>query len=59
VLGTEGVHPLADDRARGISGPARPVYTVQFDAGQLFGSADHAVVLALWEDYVSPVEEEV
>ena len=58
VLEVEGVHPLADDRAQGIAAPPQPVYTVRFDAGQLFGGADHEVVLALWEDHLSPADEE-
>ena len=58
VLEVEGQHPLADDRARNLSGSPQPVYSVRFDAGQLFG-ADHEVVLALWEDYLSPADEQV
>lgn len=59
VVGTDGEHPLADDRARGVDGPKQRVYAVRFDAGQLFGAGDHDVVLALWEDYLSPAQEEV
>ena len=57
VLGTQGEHPLADDRARGRDGERQTVYAVRFEAGELFGEGDHAVVLALWEDYLSAVEE--
>ena len=58
VVETEGRHPLADDRARGITTTPQTVYSVRFDAHQLFGEGDHAVVLALFEDYLSPVEED-
>ena len=55
VLEPEGRHPLADDRARGLPTSAQTVYAVRFSARELFGEGDHAVVLALWEDYLSPV----
>lgn len=57
VVGTQGRHPLADDRARGLPSEPRPVYAVRFRAEELFGTGDHAVVLSLWEDYLSPVEQ--
>jgi nitrile hydratase subunit beta len=52
-----GRHPLADDRARGVAGAARPVWHVRFDAAELFGAGDHTVTVELWEDYLTPVEE--
>jgi hypothetical protein len=52
-----GAHPLADDRARGVAGPAQPVYHVRFAAADLFGAGDHTVTVELWEDYLTPVEE--
>jgi hypothetical protein len=55
VVGPEGRHPLADDRARGLPSEPRTVYAVRFRAVELFGSGDHAVVLSLWEDYLSPI----
>ena len=58
VVEPEGEHPLADDRARGIASPPRTVYAVRFEARELFGEGDHAVVLDLWEDYLMPVEEQ-
>ena len=57
VVETEGRHPLADDRARGLPSQPRTVYSVRFDAAELFGEGDHAVVLALFEDYLSPVDQ--
>ena len=56
VVEAEGRHPLADDRARGLPSEPRTVYAVRFSAQELFGAGDHAVVLALWEDYLSPAE---
>ena len=52
VLEVEGEHPLADDRARGLPAPVQTVYTVRFDARELFGEGDHAVTLALFESYL-------
>jgi len=52
VLETEGHHPLADDRARGLLAPVQTVYTVRFEARELFGEGDHAVTLALFESYL-------
>ena len=54
VVGQQGHHPLADDRARGRAGVAEPVYTVRFAARQLFGEGDHAVTVALWHSYLQP-----
>lgn len=58
VVEPEGRHPLADERARGVDVAPSTVYAVRFDAAELFGVGDHAVVLDLWEDYLTPVEEE-
>lgn len=52
VIGTDGVHPLADLRARGIEQPQQ-VYLVRFTARELFGQGDHSVTLSLWEEYLS------
>ena len=52
VIGTDGVHPLADLRARGIEQPQQ-VYLVRFTAQELFGQGDHSVTLSLWEEYLS------
>jgi hypothetical protein len=53
-----GVHPLADDRARGRPGPPQPVWHVRFDAADLFGSGDHTVTVELWADYLLPIVED-
>lgn len=52
VLESEGRHPLADDRARGLPALAEVVYAVTFPARELFGEGDHAVTLDLWESYL-------
>ena len=57
VVEPAGAHQLADDRARGVVGPAQPVYNVRFAAADLFGAGDHTVTVELWEDYLTPVEE--
>ncbi|WP_439656164.1 SH3-like domain-containing protein [Lentzea sp. HUAS TT2] len=52
VVGFDGVHPLADLRARGVERPQQ-VYLVEFTARELFGQGDHSVTLSLWEEYLS------
>ena len=52
VLEVEGSHPLADDRSRNLPVDPEPVYSVRFEAAELFGTGDHAVVLAMWETYL-------
>ena len=58
VVGTAGHHPLADDRARGLASSPRAVYHVRFAAADLFGAGDHSVTVELWEDYLTPSEEQ-
>ncbi|KOV87133.1 SH3-like domain-containing protein [Nocardia sp. NRRL S-836] len=53
VVGSEGAHPKADDRARNLPARPQPVYSVRFTARELFGHGDHTVTLSLWEDYLS------
>jgi hypothetical protein len=55
VVGRAGHHPLADERARGLTSTPRAVYQVRFAAHELFGEGEHAVVVELWEDYLEPV----
>ena len=57
VVEAEGSHPLADDRARGLQPAPTTVYAVRFPAAELFGEGDHDVVLDLWEDHLTPVDE--
>ncbi|HEV7726929.1 MAG: Cobalt-containing nitrile hydratase subunit beta [Modestobacter sp.] len=58
IVEPAGSHPLADDRARGRVGSAQTVYHVRFAAADLFGAGDHTVTVELWEDYLTPVEED-
>jgi nitrile hydratase len=58
VVEPAGVHPLADDRAHGRAGTPQTVYHVRFAATELFGAGDHTVTVELWEDYLTPVEED-
>jgi hypothetical protein len=57
VVEPAGLHPLADDRARGVAGEAQAVYHVRFAAADLFGAGDHTVTVELWEDYLLPLED--
>ena len=57
VVEPAGLHPLADDRARGLAARPQPVYHVRFAAADLFGAGDHTVTVELWEDYLIPMEE--
>ena len=52
VVESEGPSPLADDRARGLPTQPETVYTVRFDARELFGEGEHGVMLALFESYL-------
>ncbi len=52
IVEPAGLHPLADDRARGRGVAAQPVYHVRFPATELFGTGDHTVTVELWEDYL-------
>lgn len=52
-----GLHPLADDRARGRATTPQLVWHVRFAAADLFGSGDHTVTVELWSDYLTPIEE--
>ena len=52
VVERAGVHPLADDRARGVAGAAEPVWHVRFAAADLFGTGDHSVTVELWDSYL-------
>jgi hypothetical protein len=52
VVESEGRHPLADDRARGLPSAPETVYSVRFAAGDLFGEGDHEVTLSMWESYL-------
>ena len=54
VLEVEGMHPLADDRSRGLPAEPEPVYSVRFAADELFDGPPHAVVLSMWETYLEP-----
>lgn len=58
VVEPAGRHPLADDRARGLSGSEQTVYHVRFAAADLFGAGGHTVTVELWEDYLTPIEED-
>lgn len=55
VLESQGQHPLADDRARGIPTEPQTVYAVTFPARELFGEGAHAVTLDLFESYLEAV----
>lgn len=55
VLAVTGSWPLADDVARRREAPrVEPVYTVAFDAHELWGDGTHEVTLDLWQSYLEP-----
>jgi nitrile hydratase subunit beta len=58
IVECEGAYPRPDDRARGLNAEPEPVYAVRFAARDLFGEGDHTVTIALWQSYMSPVDEE-
>lgn len=55
VLEREGSWALPDVNATGPGAPIEDVYTVRFDARDLWGEGDHAVVLNLWDSYLEAV----
>jgi nitrile hydratase len=56
-----GVEPLPDANAHGLGPAPEPLYSVRFDADELWGaSADGrgAVNVDLWESYLEPAAED-
>ena len=58
VIECEGAYPRPDDRARGLNTEPEPVYAVRFAARDLFGEGEHTVTIALWQSYMSAVDED-
>lgn len=57
IVAVTGSWPLADDVALRCAEPrVEPVYTVAFDARELWGEGDHEVTLDLWQSYLQPAE---
>ncbi len=52
IVESQGAHPLPDDRARGILTEPSPVYTVRFEAQDLFHGGGHAVTVDIWETHL-------
>jgi hypothetical protein len=58
VVAVHGCHRLPDDVLRGADPPAvTPVYSVRFEAADLWGEGDHSVIVDLWEPYLDRPEE--
>lgn len=55
VVASQGRHPFADDRARGLAADEKTVYAVSFRASDLFGEGSHAVTIDLFETYLERV----
>jgi nitrile hydratase len=52
-----GIHVFPDTNAHGLGENAQPLYSVRFDARELWGESaepNQAVHLDLWESYLSP-----
>jgi hypothetical protein len=58
VVECEGTYPRPDDRARGLDAVPEPVYAVRFAARDLFGEGEHTVTIALWQSYMSPIDDD-
>ncbi|WP_372495601.1 SH3-like domain-containing protein [Saccharopolyspora soli] len=57
IVEFQGTYPLPDDRARQHPDVrVEPVYTVRFNARNLWGGGKHSVTIDLWESYLKPVE---
>ena len=52
IVEFQGSHPLPDNRARQLPAEPEPVYTVRFEAADLFGDGDHCVTVDLWQSYL-------
>lgn len=57
VVEGQGQYPLPDRQARRLAAEPEPVYTVRFEASELFGEGDHSVTVDLWESYLRPAAE--
>jgi len=52
-----GIHVFPDSNAHGLGEQPQPLYSVRFDAGELWGEAaepNQAVHIDLWESYLLP-----
>ena len=57
VIRCYGAHDFPDTNAHGLGPQPQPVYSVQFDAAELWGGsaeANQKVYLDLWESYLEP-----
>ncbi|MEO6713650.1 MAG: SH3-like domain-containing protein [Mycobacteriales bacterium] len=55
VVEREGTWALPDVNAYAPGAQVEAVYSVRFDARDLWGEGSHAVVLNLWESYLEAV----
>ncbi len=58
IVESQGRHPLPDDRSRGLPCDPLPVYTVRFQARDLFDEGEHAVTVDIWERLLTPMDVE-
>ncbi len=56
IVESQGLHPLPDDRSRGLPCEPLPVYTVRFAARDLFEEGEHTVTVDIWETHLTSVE---
>jgi nitrile hydratase beta subunit len=57
IHGCHGIHVFPDTNAHGLGEQPQPLYSVRFDAGELWGEAaepNQAVHIDLWESYLVP-----
>jgi len=57
IVRVHGAHVFPDANAHGLGEAPEPLYSVAFDAAQLFGAAERAgdeVILDLWQSYLAP-----
>lgn len=57
IVESQGLHPLPDDRSRGLPCEPLPVYTVRFAARDLFDEGDHAVTVDIWETHLKLADD--
>jgi nitrile hydratase subunit beta len=59
VMRCYGAHDFPDTNAHGLGPQPQPVYSVQFEASELWGASaepNQKVYLDLWESYLDPVD---
>lgn len=56
IVHHDGTYPVPEDVVTGVEDPGpEPVYSVRFEAKELWGSGRHSVTVTLWDRYLEPL----